>query len=116
MVRLPDTWDEVPELDDVDKEDEEGELLALFNDVTIYDIDDLEGFEQPQDPHNIDETIFVIRKDGRYYLCESQGENRVKFAAEITNVPFVQQYDRLSKLAKVYENIISMGGQDQDSV
>jgi hypothetical protein len=100
--RKPLTWEDIPYMNEVDAEDESGELFALFQDIKIYDIEDLVGFENPKDPHNIEETIFIIRRNGEYYLVETQGENYVKFAVNVTNVEFVNMFDRMSKLMKLY--------------
>jgi len=101
LTRKPITWEEIPFMDTIDAEDEGGELFALFQDVKIYDIEDLENFKQPRDKHNIKETIFVIRKDGEYFLCETQGENYIKFASNISNVEFISMFDRLNKIIKI---------------
>ena len=106
MLRLPSKWEEVPLIEQIDAEDEEGELFELFKDVTIYDIEDLDGFDFPIDNHNIKETIFVIRRNGKYFLCETQGENFVKFSVDISDVGFVEQYDRSHKVSKLYEKSI----------
>jgi hypothetical protein len=105
MVRKPIRWEDIQEIEDIDAEDEDGELYSLFKDVNIYDIDDLSGFTNPVDQHNIQETIFIIRRDGIYYLCETQGDTYVKFATNITKVDFVQIYDRLVKLHKIKDRI-----------
>ena len=100
LTRKPITWEEIPYMDTIDAEDEDGELFALFQDVKIYDIEDLPNFKQPRDTHDIKETIFIIRKDGDYYLCETQGENYIKFASNISNVEFINMYDRIIKIKK----------------
>ena len=41
MVRNPLKWEDVQVIDDLDAEDEEGELFSLFKDVKIYDIDEM---------------------------------------------------------------------------
>ena len=105
MVRKPLRWDDIQEIEDIDAEDEEGELFYLFKDVKIYDIEDLSGFTNPIDKHNITETIFIIRRNGLYYLCETQGEPYVKFATNISKVDFIQIYDRLNKLKKIQEKV-----------
>jgi len=105
MDRNPISWKNIPLIDNIDAEDEDGELFALFKDVKIYDIEQLSGFTNPIDMHNIQETIFIIRRNGNYYLCETQGENYVKFSTNITKVDFVQIYDRLEKIKKVKENL-----------
>lgn len=107
MDRNPISWKNIPLIDNIDAEDEDGELFALFKDVKIYDIEQLSGFTNPIDMHNIRETIFIIRRNGNYYLCETQGENYVKFSTNITKVDFVQIYDRLEKIKKVKENLNS---------
>jgi hypothetical protein len=107
MDRNPISWKNIPLIDNIDAEDEDGELFALFKDVKIYDIEQLSGFTNPIDMHNIQETIFIIRRNGNYYLCETQGENYVKFSTNITKVDFVQIYDRLEKIKKVKENLNS---------
>ena len=101
LDRRPLTWADVPYMDDIDAEDESGELFALFHDIRIYDIEELSGFEDPRDAHNIKETIFIIRRNGQYYLCETQEENYIKFATNVTNVEFVNMYDRLNKIMKL---------------
>ncbi len=101
LVRKPTSWEEIEYMDNIDAEDESGELFALFQDVKIYDIEDIPNFKNPTDEHNISETIFVIRREGEYYLCETQGENYIKFASNITNVEFVNMYDRLNKIIKL---------------
>lgn len=103
MLRMPKEWDDIPELEEIEKEDDEGELLSLFRDAKVYDIEDLENFNKPTDNHNIKETIFVIRRNGEYYLCETQGEDYIKFSVNISDVYFVEEYDRLNKLIKLYE-------------
>jgi len=70
----------------------------------IYDIEDLEGFEIPTDEHNIIETIFVIRRNGNYYLCETQGENYIKFSTNINKLEFIKNLDRADKLKKIQDN------------
>ena len=101
LDRRPLTWEEVPYMDDIDAEDESGELFALFQDVKIYDIEDLSGFTNPSDAHNIEETIFIIRRNGQYYLCETQEENYIKFSTNVTNVEFINMYDRLNKIMRL---------------
>ena len=101
LDRRPMTWEEIPLMDNIDAEDESGELFALFQDVKIYNIEDLPGFISPKDAHNIKETIFIILRNGEYYLCETQGENFVKFATNVSNVEFVNMYDRLNKIMKL---------------
>ena len=103
LDRRPITWEEIPYMDEIDTEDESGELFALFQDVKIYDIEDLFGFVNPKDPHNIKESIFVIRRNGEYFLCETQEENYIKFASNVSKVEFVSSYDRLNKIMKLYE-------------
>ena len=88
-------------MDEIDAEDESGELFALFQDAKIYDIEDLPDFINPRDKHNIIETIFIIRREGQYYLCEAQQENYIKFSTNISNVDFVNMYDRLNKILKL---------------
>jgi len=102
-LRKPTKWEDIPEIDDIDAEDEEGELFNLFQDAKVYDIEDINNFELPTDEHNINETIFIIRKNGKYYLCETQGENYVKFSTDISRVPFVEQYNRSHKVNKLHE-------------
>lgn len=102
-LRMPKSWEEIPYMDEIDAEDEDDELYNLFTDAKIYDIEELKDFESPVDEHHIKETIFIIRKDGDYFLCETQGEKFVKFATNISNVGFVERYDRTSKLSKLHE-------------
>lgn len=97
----PKTWDEIEHIDDIDAEDETGEFYDMFLDLIIYDIETLPNFKQPTDKHGISETIFIIRKDGEYYLCETQGVDFVKYATNISNVSFIKDYDRISKLNKL---------------
>lgn len=103
LIRMPQKWEEIPYMDEIDAEDEEGELYSLFQDANIYDIEDLSGFTLPTDKHNIKETIFIIRRNGEYYLCETQGENYIKFATNISKVDFIGIYDRVGKVYKLHE-------------
>lgn len=105
MVRKPISWEDIQEIDDIDAEDEDGELYALFKDIKIYDIGDLTGFTNPIDKHDIQETIFIIRRNGNYYLCETQGDSYVKFATNISKVDFIQIFDRVSKVMKLQGKI-----------
>ena len=105
MIRKPIRWEDIQVIDDIDAEDEDGELYALFKDVKIYEIDELSGFTNPIDKHNITESIFIIRRNGLYYLCETQGDTYVKFATDITKVDFIQIYNRLSKIKKLQEKL-----------
>jgi uncharacterized protein YpuA (DUF1002 family) len=107
LTRKPTSFEEIPDIDPYDKEDEDNELYALFQDIKIYDIEDLSGFTNPVDKHNIKESIFVIRKNGKYFLCETQGADYVKFSINISDVDFVKIYDRLEKIKKIKENINS---------
>lgn len=97
----PNGWNSIPFMDKLDADDEEGELYALFQDAKIYDIDDIDNFNEPTDKHNIKETIFIIRNNGSYYLCETQGHDHIKFASNISNVEFVKLYDRMDKIVKL---------------
>ncbi len=106
LIRKPKTWNEIPYMDEIDAEDESGELFALFQDVTIYDIEDIPNFINPTDEHNIKESIFIIRYEGQYYLCETQGENYIKFATNVSNVDFISTYDRLVKLIKLQQKTV----------
>jgi hypothetical protein len=101
LDRKPSKWIDIPFMDKIDADDEEGELYALFQDAKIYDIDDIKNFDNPTDEHNIKETIFIIRNDGSYYLCETQGDNYIKFASNISNVEFIKLYDRMDKIIKL---------------
>jgi len=103
-LRHPDSWEEIPEIDELDAVDEDDELYNLLIDAKIYDIEDLEGFEIPTDEHNIIETIFVIRRNGNYYLCETQGENYIKFSTNINKLEFIKNLDRADKLKKIQDN------------
>lgn len=107
MIRKPYIWNEIPYLDPIDEEDEDGELFALFQDIKIYDIEDISGFTHPVDKHNITETIFIIRKENNYYLCETQGEKYVKFSVNVSNVDFIKLYDRGFKINYLKEKIIN---------
>ncbi len=40
---------------DIDADDDDGELYSLFKDVKIYDIEELSGFTNPIDKHNIND-------------------------------------------------------------
>lgn len=100
-VRKPRTWEEVEHIEDIDAEDDTGEFYDMFLDLKIYDIENLPDFKEPPDKHGIEETIFIIRKDGQYYLCETQGENYVKFSTNISTVDFIKDYDRKSKIGKI---------------
>jgi hypothetical protein len=102
-LRMPRNWEEIPFIDELDAEDEDKELYKLFLDSEVYDIEDLSGFTSPMDEHNISETIFIIRRDGEYYLCETQGQNYIKFATKISRVDFIEQYDRSTKVMKLHE-------------
>lgn len=97
----PRTWDEVEHIDDIDAEDETGEFYNMFLDLKIYDIETLPNFKKPTDKHGIKESIFIIRKDGKYYLCETQGAEYVKYSTNISNVDFIKEYDRKIKLGKL---------------
>jgi len=103
LFRQPRSWDDIPIIDDIDAEDEDGELYGLVQDVKIYDIEDIEGFVKPTDKHNIKETILIVRRDGKYYLCETQGDNYVKFSTDISKVDFIHIFDRVNKIQKIIE-------------
>lgn len=103
MLRMPKSWEDIPFMDDIDAEDEDGELYDLFQDSEIYDIEDISGFTQPTDNHYIEETIFIIRRNGEYFLCETQGENYIKFASNISKVDFIETFDRVGKVFKLHE-------------
>lgn len=105
MLRLPDTWDEIPFMDEFDAQDEDGQLRDLLIDASFYDIEDLENFINPPDKHNIIETIFVIRRNGQYYLCETQGENYIKFSTNISKLEHIINFDRIEKLKKIQDKI-----------
>ena len=105
MLRLPDTWDEIPYMDEFDVLDEDGQLRNLLIDANFYDIEDLTDFINPPDKHNIEETIFVIRRGGEYFLCETQGENYIKFSTNISKVEYIKNLDRTVKLKKIQDRI-----------
>ena len=105
MLRLPNNWEEIHNIEHIDALDEDGELQSLFNDCVIYDIEDLEDFELPFNKIKIEETIFIIRRNGEYFLCETQGDDFVKFCVNISNVEFVRIKDRHDKIVKLKENL-----------
>ena len=105
MLRLPDTWEEIPYMDEFDALDEDGQLRNLLIDSNFYDIEDLTDFINPTDKHNIEETIFVIRRGGEYFLCETQGENYIKFSTNISKVEYIKNLDRTVKLKKIQDRI-----------
>ena len=105
MLRLPDIWDEIPYMDEFDILDEDGQLRNLLIDANFYDIEDLTDFINPPDKHNIEETIFVIRRNGEYYLCETQGENYIKFSTNISKVEYIKNLDRTEKLKKIQDRM-----------
>lgn len=104
-LRLPYEWEEIPMIDDIDAQDEDGELYEMIKDLNIYDIEDIPGFDTPKDNHNIKETIFIIRRLGEYYLCETQGEPFVKFSTNISKIDTIKSIDRLDKIKKLSEII-----------
>jgi len=106
MLRLPNDWEEIPFIEHADALDEEGELQSLFNDCVIYDIEELKDFHLPFNDVPIVETIFIIRRKGEYFLCETQGDTFVKFSVNISNVQFVKLKDRYDKISKLKENLI----------
>jgi hypothetical protein len=67
----------------------------------VYNEEDIKDFNDTSDKHNIEETIFIIRRDGLYYLCETQGENYIKFASDISEVDFIVDHNRVDKLVKI---------------
>lgn len=85
MLSYPKDWEEIPHLDSIDSEDEDGELTSLLNDIHIYNMTDL-GITLPIDSHGIKETIFVVRKDEEYFLCETQGYDFIKFSTNISRL------------------------------
>lgn len=103
MLRMPKHWEDIPNIDEIDAEDEDDELLGLFKDINIYDIEDLNELKLPTDNHNIKETIFIIRRNGEYFLCETQGVKFIKFSINISNIDFVEVFDRMVKLVKLQE-------------
>lgn len=105
-LRLPYTWEEIPYIDELDVVDEDGELQSLLDDIKIYDIEDIKGFITPKDNHNITETIFIIRRNGEYFLCETQGEPYIKFSTNITKIPQILSSDRIDKINKFQEKTI----------
>jgi hypothetical protein len=101
----PKTWDEVPEIEKYDKEDEDGSLLKMLKDLYVYDVNEMTNFKNPTDEHGIEETIFIIKVNDDYFLCESQGDEYVKFAIRINTLNFIKKYDRKVKLEKILKNI-----------
>jgi hypothetical protein len=100
-VLKPSTWEEIPEIEKYDKDDEDGTLLKMLKDLYIYDINEMNDFKLPTDEHNIEETIFIIRNGDNYYLCESQGEDYVKFSIKINSIDYIKRYDRKVKLEEI---------------
>lgn len=101
LDRNPQSWEEIPFMDSIDAEDESGELSDMFKDIKTYYIEDLPNFINTSDEHNIKETIFIIIRDGSYYLCETQGENYIKFAINVSNISLILNQDRLNKINKI---------------
>lgn len=104
LERHPETWYDIPMMDRLDADDEEGELYGLFKDVKIINIEDIPGLVNPMDKINIDDYVFILIRKGQYYLCETQGQNYIRFASNISEVDFIKMYDRMNKIKKLYEN------------
>lgn len=101
-VRHPSKWDEIQKMDKVDAEDEDGELYALFRDIRIIDIENINGLDNPSDEISIDDYVFILRRNGKYYICETQGMHYIKFASEISDVDFIKMYDRMDKIYRLF--------------
>ena len=85
------SWEEIPHMDEIDADDDSGELLELLKDVKLYNIESIPNFILPTDPHNLTDYIFVIIRNGEFYLCETQFENYIKFATNISKVNFIKK-------------------------
>jgi len=103
VVRHPHTWEDIPKMDKIDADDEDGELYSLYKDIRIIEISDIPGLINPIDKINIKDYVFILIRDGQYYICETQGLNYIKFASNISDVHFIKLYDRMLKLYKLYE-------------
>lgn len=93
-VLRPETWEEIPLIDDIDAEDDTGELVAMLNDLKVYNSTDFPELTKPTGKHNIEETIFIMVHNDKYYLVETQGEDTIKFATEITNLPWINDFKK----------------------
>jgi|LSQX01.2.fsa_nt_gb hypothetical protein len=93
-ILRPETWEEIPIIDDIDAEDDTGELLAMLNDLKVYNSADFPELTKPTGKHNIEETIFIMVRKDKYYLVETQGEDTIKFATEITNLPWIKELNK----------------------
>lgn len=91
LGRKPDLWEEIPFMDNIDADDETGELFELLKDIKVYNIQNIPNFILPTDPHNLTDYIFVIFRNDQYYLCETQFENYVKFATNISKVRLLKK-------------------------
>ena len=100
MLR-PETWEEIPIIEAIDAEDDTGELLAMLNDLKVYNSADFPELTKPTGKHNIEETIFIMVHKNKYYLVETQGEDTIKFATEITNLPWIKELERDFNLEKM---------------
>ena len=101
---IPKTWEEIPEIESFDKEDEDGNLLKMIKDLLIYDIKELGDFKLPTDDPHIEETIFIIRVNDDYYLCETQNEDYIKYAIKINTLKYIKNFHRTMKLNEIIKN------------
>ena len=90
----PETWEKIPIIEAIDAEDDTGELLAMLNDLKVYNSADFPELTKPTGKHNIEETIFIMVRKDKYYLVETQGEDTIKFATEITNLPWIKELNK----------------------
>lgn len=93
----PKTWEEIPIIEDIDAEDDTGELLDMLNDLKVYKSEDFPELIKPSGKHNIEETIFIMVHKGKHYLVETQGEDYIKFATDISNLPWIKELERQPK-------------------
>lgn len=99
-VFLPDDWNFILSITDEEIFVYNDELIALINDIKIYDAIYI-GMNNPKIDTSIEEHVYIIYYNNHYYLVDRKDSEHAIYSVDITKFEYIKQIDRKNKLINI---------------